>query len=111
MPMTRDACRAGLLVGLLSGAAADCGGSPCIVAAKCATLPSMPGYNATRWRLAHSQIDGLQATNILLLVPVDGDGAGSCKGSVQPLFAYWSVQRALLRPPVNPGSLLSLQHY
>ena len=27
-----------------------------------------------------SQIDGLQATNILLLVPVDGGGAGSCKG-------------------------------
>ena len=71
-----------LSLGLLAaaGAMADCGGSPCIVATKCATLPTMPGYNATRWRLAHSQIDGLQATNILLLVPVDGDGPGSCKG-------------------------------
>jgi hypothetical protein len=54
-------------------AAADCGGSACVVASSCGAP-----RNSTRWRLAHQVIDGLVATNILLEVPVPGTGPGAC---------------------------------
>eukprot|EP01051_Picozoa_sp_SAG22_P007919 SAG22_NODE_576_length_8982_cov_21.167736_2_plen_287_part_00 len=63
-----------LLLLLLPAARADCGGSPCIVAASCNSADT----NSTRWMLSTKTIDGLTATNLLLRVPEPGTGTGAC---------------------------------